>query len=82
MMHVELHYLETARDAAMLSTAGLPRYDLEPVHCGNCSARCGEVHNQSGDTVAWKPFVVVMNGESIGTLCQRCVRPVDKALKA
>lgn len=80
MRHIEAHYLESARDAAMLATAGLPRYDLEPVKCGSCSARCGEVFNPNGESVAWKPFAVVLNGETIATVCGRCFRYVDKSL--
>lgn len=80
MVHVEIHWCETATDAARLQHAGLPRLDLEPSHCSACNARVGEVTGLE-DTVTWKPCGLVLNGETIGVLCRRCYAPVDKALK-
>lgn len=81
MIHIEIHYLETARDAALLATAGLPRYDLEPSACAACKVKTGEVESQHG-TVVWRPFGVVLDGDAITTVCRRCLAGVDKALKA
>jgi hypothetical protein len=79
-MHVEIHWLATATDAARLEHAGLPRLDLEPSKCTACNARVGEVNGQDG-TVTWKPCGLVLNGDDIGVICQRCYAPVDKSLK-
>ena len=76
-MHVELHFCRTARDAALLATAGLPRYDLEPEKCGACNARVGEVNGKE-DAVFWKPLTVVVWEDGVDVLCERCVRQVDK----
>lgn len=82
MRHLEVHYLETARDTAMLETAGLPRYgDIEPATCGACNATAGEVLGQNG-AVFWIPFGVVLDGDTITVACKRCLGQVDKALKA
>lgn len=79
MTHIEIHWCETATDAARLAYAGLPRLDLEPHRCSACNARVGEVNGQ-GDTVSWKPCGLLLDGENIGVLCRRCFAPVDKAL--
>lgn len=79
--HTEIHWCETATDAARLQHAGLPRLDLEPQACTSCNARVGEVNGQNG-TVTWKPCGLVLNGESIGVICRRCAEPVDKSLQA
>lgn len=76
-MHVELHFCPTARDAARLQHAGLPRFDLEPSKCGACNARVGEVNGEDG-AVFWKPLTVVVWEDGVDVLCERCVRPVDK----
>ena len=81
MRHIEIHYLETARDAELLQHAGLPRYDLEPTRCGSCNARVGEVNGTDG-TVFWRALGVVLDGETVTVACARCLRPVDKALQA
>lgn len=81
MRHIEIHYCETARDAASLQHAGLPRYDLEPTRCGACNGTTGEVEG-SGGTVSWRPFGVVLDGDTITTVCRKCLTAVDKALKA
>jgi len=81
MSHVEIHWLETATDAARLEYAGLPRLDLEPSQCTACNARVGEVNGTNGD-VFWKPCGLVLNGDAIGTLCRKCFAPVDKSLTA
>lgn len=75
-MHIEVHYCATARDAALLGQAGLPRYDLEGGTCGACKARIAEVENLNGKTVGWRPFGVVLTGELTDVLCARCLRPV------
>lgn len=80
MNHVELHFCPTAKDAARLEYAGLPRYDLHPEPCGSCSARTGEVLNRDGESVAWKPFAVVVWDTGLDVLCNRCLKPVDKVL--
>lgn len=79
--HVEIHWCETATDAARLEHAGLPRLDLEANRCTSCDAPVGEVHGL-GETVSWKPCGLVLNGDRIGVLCRRCFRPIDKSLKA
>lgn len=77
MIHIEAHYLETARDAASLEHAGLPRYDLETgTVCGSCSVTVGEIVGTEDETVAWRPFAVVLTGEKIDTVCKRCLRTV------
>jgi hypothetical protein len=81
MSHIEIHWCETATDAARLEYAGLPRLDLEPTECTACHARVGEVTGTNGD-VFWKPCGLVLNGDAIGVLCRGCFRPVDKALQA
>lgn len=81
MRHIEIHFCETARDAASLQHAGLPRYDLEPSACAACKVKTGEVESQHG-TVVWRPFGVVLDGDAITTVCRRCLAGVDKALKA
>lgn len=82
MLHLEIHYLETARDTALLETAGLPRYgDVEPANCSACSARAGEVQGSNG-AVFWRPFGVLLDGEHVSVVCARCMRQIDKALKA
>lgn len=81
MRHIEIHFCETARDAALLATAGLPRYDIEPSACAACGAKTGEQDGKHG-TVVWRPFGVVLDGDAITTVCRRCLAGVDKALKA
>jgi len=82
MRHIEVHYLETARDTGLLETAGLPRYgDVEPARCSACGATAGEIQGQNG-TVSWRPFGVLLDGESISVVCGRCMKQVDKALRA
>ncbi|UVG35060.1 hypothetical protein SEA_CECE_311 [Microbacterium phage Cece] len=78
--HVELHFCHTARDAAALEKAGLPRYDLEPTRCGNCNARCGELHGD--DAVTWRPLAVVVWETGVSVLCGRCLKCVEKILSA
>lgn len=81
LRHIEIHYAETARDAAELQHAGLPRYDIEPSKCAACSSRVGEVQGQ-GDTVFWRPLGVVLDGETVTVICAKCLKQIDKALKA
>ena len=82
MRHLEIHYLESARDTALLETAGLPRYgDIEPARCGACKATAGEVQAEDG-AVSWRPFGVILDGETVSVACRRCLSTVDKALKA
>lgn len=81
MRHIEIHYCESARDAASLQYAGLPRYDLEPTTCAACGAKTGEIEGR-GETVTWRPFGVVLDGDAITTVCRKCLTAVDKALKA
>lgn len=81
MIHYEIHYCETARDAAELRHAGLPRYDLEPTDCSACGVRVGEVNGTNG-AVFWRPLGVALNGDSIAVLCRTCLRPVTAALKS
>ena len=82
MRHLEIHYLESARDTALLVTAGLPRFgDIEPAQCGACKATAGEVQGSDG-TVSWRPFGVVLDGETVTVACRKCLTAVDKALKA
>lgn len=81
MRHIEIHFCETARDAASLQHAGLPRYDLEPSPCSACGAKTGEVEGR-GDTVSWRPFGVLLDGETVTVICRKCLSQVDKALKA
>lgn len=78
--HVEIHWCETATDAAHLEHAGLPRLDLEPNRCTGCNTQVGEVQGL-GDTVSWKPCGLVLNGDRIGVICRRCFLPVDKTVK-
>ena len=80
--HIEIHYLDTNRDAAYLATAGFPRYDLEPVRCNGCNQPVGEVHNHQDEPVAWRAFGVVLDGDRIGVACKRCLSKVDAALAA
>jgi len=81
--HIEIHYCETARDAALLATAGLPRFDLEPTACAACNARVAEVNGEKDtDAVFWRAFGVILNGETVTAVCAKCLRPVDKALAA
>ena len=80
MRHIELHILPTARDAARLETAGLPRFDLEPSECGACRVRVGEVSG-SDDAVFWRPFGVILDGETVDVLCKKCLSPFDKVLR-
>ena len=82
MRHIESHYVESDRDAASLVTAGLPDYRLAPERCGSCGIRTGEIFNTYGDSVAWKPFAVVLDGDRIAVVCNRCFNGVDKALAA
>jgi hypothetical protein len=82
MRHIEVHYLETARDVRLLETAGLPVYGLnETARCGACKATAGEVQGGDG-TVSWRPFGVVLDGETVTVVCRKCLTAVDKALKA
>lgn len=81
MTHIEIHWCETATDAARLELAGLPRLDLEPNRCSGCNARVGEVNGQEG-TVSWKPCGLVLNGDTIGVICRRCFSTVAKTVKA
>ncbi len=81
MTHIEIHWLETAKDAKWLEFAGLPRIDLEPSSCTSCNARVGEVNGAEG-TVFWKPCGLVLNGDAIGTVCRKCFAGIDKALAA
>lgn len=80
LRHIEIHYAETARDAAELRHAGLPRYDLEPSRCASCKARIGEVQG-SGEAMFWKPLGVVLDGETVTVVCGKCLRSIDTALK-
>ena len=83
MTHIEVHICNTARDAAYLSNAGLPRFDLEPgTKCSACTRRVGEVLNRDGDSVGWKRLGVVLTGDRIDVLCGTCLRPFDKLLAA
>lgn len=79
-MHVELHVCRTAKDAARLEYAGLPRYDIEPSHCGACNARVGEVNGTEG-AVFWRPLTVVVWENGVDVLCGKCTGPVDKLTK-
>lgn len=81
MRHIEVHYCETARDAAQLQHAGLPRYDLEPSKCAACNSRVGEIDGQRG-VVFWRPLGVVLDGETVTVICAKCLSQIDKALKA
>ena len=82
MRHIEIHYLESARDTALLETAGLPRYgDAEPARCGACNATAGEVQAQDG-SVLWRPFGVVLDGETVSVACRKCLSAVDRSLSA
>ncbi|UDL16289.1 hypothetical protein SEA_ZOOMAN_318 [Microbacterium phage Zooman] len=82
MRHIEIHFLESARDTALLETAGLPRYgDIEPARCGACKATAGEVLGANG-AVAWRPFGVILDGETVTVACRKCLSAVDRALKA
>lgn len=81
-MHVELHFCRTAKDAARLEYAGLPRYDIEPSRCGACHARVGEVNGSNEETVFWKPLTVVVWDTGVDVLCERCTSPVDKITTA
>ncbi len=78
--HVEVHVLTSARDAELLSQAGLPRLDLEPQTCSACTAKCGEIQGQNG-AVFWKPCAVVLDGEILAVLCKTCLRPFDKVCR-
>ncbi len=79
--HVEIHWCETASDAARLGYAGLPRLDLEPNRCTACNAQVGEVTGLN-ETVSWKPCGLVLNEDSTGVICRKCFAGVDKALQA
>lgn len=79
--HVELHRCPTAADAARLGHAGLPRYDIESTRCSNCAKPCGEVHNEDGTSVAWRPLTVVVWDEGVDVLCGTCTKPVDRLLQ-
>lgn len=79
--HIEVHWLETARDAEYLSRAGLPRLDIEPTACSSCNARVGEV-NGTHDAVFWKPCGIVLTGDTLAVICRGCFNKVDKALAA
>lgn len=82
MRHIEIHYLESARDTALLATAGLPRYgDIEPASCASCNAKAGEVQGTDG-VVFWVPFGVLLDGETVSVVCRKCLRTIDKALQA
>ncbi len=82
MRHIEIHFVESARDTGLLATAGLPVYGLnEPARCGSCKAVAGEVQGIDG-AVAWRPFGVVLDGETVSVVCRKCLSQVDKALKA
>lgn len=81
LRHIEIHYAETARDAAELQYSGLPRYDIEPSKCAACLSRVGEVQGQNG-TVSWRPLGVVLDGDAVTVVCGKCVRSIDKALRA
>lgn len=81
MRHLEIHYCESARDAASLQYAGLPRYDLNPEPCGACKARTGEILGRD-ETVSWRAFGVLLDGETVTVVCRKCLTAVDRALKA
>ena len=78
--HVEIHILPTAKDAARLEHAGLPRFDLEPTACGACNARVGELNNESDQPIAWRPFGVILDADTVDVLCRKCLAPFDKIL--
>lgn len=80
MTHVEIHWCETATDAARLQYAGLPRLDIEPSKCGACNTQVAEIEGRNG-TVSWRPCGLVLNGETIAVICARCFNGVDKALR-
>lgn len=80
--HIEIHYLDHEADLGMLETAGLPRYDREPVACGSCHFSVGTVFNHQDEPVAWRAFGVVLDGNRIVTVCAKCLATVDKALAA
>ena len=77
MRHIEMHYLETARDAALLANGGFPRYDIEQSKCDSCGSNTGEVQGQN-DVVAWRPFAVIVWESGIAAACSRCIKPVIK----
>lgn len=79
-MHVELHRCPTAKDAARLWTAGLPRYDIEPSTCGACNRRVGEVVGSTDAARSWIPLTVVLWDDGIDVLCGKCTLGVDKVL--
>ena len=82
MKHLEIHYVESDRDAATLVLAGLPDYRVAPERCGSCNNPTGEVHNHQDEPVAWRAFGVVLDGDRIGVACKRCLSKVDAALAA
>jgi hypothetical protein len=68
MKHIEMHVIETVRDLALTETAGLDVYESES--CKECFEPVGE------DSGNFKPFVVVLDEESVWIVCVNCASPV------
>lgn len=82
MKHLEVHVLESARDLGLLETAGLPRFDKEPVACTACNRSVGTVYNHQDEPVAWRRFGILMDGNRVAVACASCLYGLDTALAA
>jgi hypothetical protein len=68
MKHIEMHVIEAVKDLALADKAGLDVYESES--CEECFEQVGE------DAGNFKPFVVLLDEESVWIVCVNCASPV------